>query len=919
MRFRLLGALEVEASDGTTVAIAAPKRRALLAALLIDADRPVSAGRLAEALWGSAQPPAAIASLHAHISRLRDEIGADRLVTLPAGYAVRLEDGELDVRSFEEHLADGRRAATAGRWQEAATSFRAASALWRGDALAEFAGDAFAEAEITRLEELRLAGLEDRIDADLALGRQGEITAELEVFVLQHPLRERLWRQLMLALYRAGRQADALAAYRRVRALLIDELGIDPSPELQELEVRILRQDPSLAGPAAGSTQPAIRLPLSLTSFVGRSTELDNAVGILRSYRLLTLVGPGGVGKTRLGILVARAMIGDHPDGVLFVDLAPVRSPDLVMARIGEAIGGERPAEVIGERRMLLVLDNFEQVLDAASQVAALLERCPNLRILVTSRAPLRIRGERQLPVPALAAVDAAALFEDRARAAALASQLTDDVVEDIVARLDGLPLAIELAAARIGVLSPESLRDRLAERLSLLTGGARDAPERHRTLRETIAWSYDLLDPRARSAFRKLSVFAPGFDMAAGIRVGETDLDAIGELVSHSLLRRLDDRYAMLETIHEFAAEQALAELETDAARDRHLDHFLAVAESTSRGTTAGGSMSGNEWIVMCGAERENLRVAFDWATARDEIDAIVRLYRRIGMYWLLVGAMDEGIRWGEIAIQAAARLGDEARRKTALMTLSEFHRFGGDPDRALELKREGLEIATSVGDDGDASTILDDMASTLARQGRFDAARDHLARALAIHERLPASADEERAHTYGTVVEVALLEDRIADAEAAMATVNRLEERMELFPDWILESECLRAKTAHAAGRDEEAAVRFRTVVRDAGDVGFRMPLVDALDGLSAIAAPVDASQGARLAGMADRIRAEAGVRPWNSAERERTTGATRAVLGDAAFTRLYAEGHALTMRAVVDVVTSATTGSVAGANPG
>jgi predicted ATPase/DNA-binding SARP family transcriptional activator len=905
MQYGLLGALEVRTDDGQVVAIAAPKRRALLAALLVYAGEPLSADRLIEVLWQGQPPPAAIASLHAHISRLRRDLGADQIVTTPTGYRLRLGEGSIDVEDFERLLADGRAASSAGRWATATTLLHQALDLWRGPALADFEYDEFAQTEITRLEELRLSAIEERIDADLALGRHAEVIADLETLVARHPTGERFWAQLMLALYRSGRQVDALAAYRRLRGNLDRELGIDPAPELQELEIRILRQDGSLAGPATGSAQPAIHLPLPMSSFVGRRRELDQAVEVLRSHRLLTLTGPGGVGKTRLGIAVAHAMLDAAPDGVLFVDLSAVRDPSRVLAAIGELTGGgDQPFEVIGDRRMLLVLDNLEQVLDSAPDVAALLDRCPKLRVLATSRAPLRIRGERQLEVPSMSASESAALFEDRARAAILSVDLIEQVVEDIVGRLDGLPLAIELAAARVHVLSPEGLRDRLVDRLALLTTGPRDAPERHRTLRETIAWSYGLLRPATQAAFRKLSVLAGSFDLPGALAIAETDLDSIDELVTHSLLRRFADRYSMLETIREFADAEAVDHGETAAARDRHLAHFVKVAVSTHRGTTEGGPLGRNAWLAMCGRERENLRAAFSRAVERDDDDSCVRLFRMIGMYWLLVGAIDEGERWGSAAVAAAARLGSDARRMTALMTLSEFPRFGGDPERALALKLEALDLARTI-DRASTTVLLDDIASIHAATGEFAQARTLLVEAMVMHDREPASDPLDRAHTVVTLAEVALLEGNGAEAERHVAEVNAIEATIDLVPDWILESDNLRAKTFLATGHLAEATALFRTVVRDAAEVGFRMPLVDALDGLAAIDSADRPAKTAHLLGMADRVRAEARLGYWNEAQHDRSVDAARTALGDEAFHRLHAEGHSLAIPAIVAAV--------------
>lgn len=906
MKYRLLGPLEVIADDGAVVAVSAPKRRVLLAALLLEANRPIAPARLSEALWGDEVPPTAEGSLQAHISRLRRELGPGRIVTQPAGYLIRADADELDVRRFEGELAIAARAASLGRWRDAADGYARAQDLWRGPALADIEPAGYLETEVTRLEELRLTALEGGIEADLELGLHGGRAAELGALVEEYPLRERLWQQLMLALYRSGRQADALAAYRRLRSMLVGELGIDPSPELQALEARILRQDPNLDGPAGVPVRPLHHLPVPPTSLIGRRDELERAIAIMQSHRLLTLTGPGGVGKTRLGILVAYSLLDEFPDGVLFVELASTRTPAEVIARIGQATGGgERPASVIADRRILLVLDNFEQVVEAAPAIAQLLERCPGLHVLVTSRSPLRLRAERQLEVPPLSRSAGIELFEERSQVALMATAWDDAVLGDIVGRLDGLPLAIELAAARLRVLSAEALRERLTERLPMLTAGPRDAPHRHRTLRETIAWSYDLLSPAARSAFRALSAPTGGFDLAAALSIGDTDLETIAELVDQSLVRRVDDRYSMLETIHEFAEERAAESGETSTARERHLAHYLTVAESTRRGTTEGGTMAGNAWVVMCMTERENLRLAFDWAVERDRADAVLRLFRATGMFWLMAGAIDEGMRWGEAAVAAARRLGDPARLRQPLLALSEFPRFSGEPALALALKAEVLELARSAGDVHDVALILDDMASIHAGMGDIPTAHGLLAEAMTIHDTVPADDPLARAHTVVTLVELALDEGDPATADRYIEQLARLEADAELWPDWIVDSDCLRAKVHHAAGRDDVAGPLFRAVVRDAVDIGFRMAVVDSLDCLAAIESCRDAATAARLVGMAERLRAEARLRVWAPVEHDRTIATLEAALGHERYHHLHAEGHALPLPAVVQAV--------------
>ncbi len=908
MYFAVLGTLEVQADDGRSINVAAPKRRALLTALLLKRGRPASIEQLTEALWGDMPPPTAHGSLHAHVARLRTEIGPDRIITVPAGYALPLDPGELDIDVFERRLAAGRAAIETRRWSEAAEALRSTLSLWRGAPFSDagdgpiVAGDA-ASTEVARLEELRLGALQDQIEADLELGRHGTLCAELEAIVAHHPLRENFWRQLMLALYRSGRQADALAAFRRLRATMVEELGVDPSPDLQELEIRILRQDRTLAGPRSGSIQPSVRLPVARTSLVGRQEELAQAVSFLQTRRLLTLTGSGGVGKTRLAIVIAHAVLQDYPDGVLFVDLAPVRDPARVLERIGAVTGGgDRPAQVIGNRRMLLVLDNFEQVIGAAGDVASLLDHCPSMKLVITSRAPLRIRGEQRLEVPPLTDADAVGLFEQRAERALGSAALTPPLVDDIVGRLDGLPLAIELAAARLGVLAPQVLRDRLSDRLSILGAGMRDSPDRHRTLRETIAWSYELLTPAAQGAFRRLSTLAGGFDLAAATAVAACDIDVFAELVEQSLVHQVGDRYAMLETIREFASEALESDPDATATRDRHLTHFTFVALDAREKTPDGRRTRGSAWLAMCDAERENLRLAFDWAVERGAEHGLISLFRAVEMYWLLIGSPDVGERWGEAVLRSKAG-SDPRTRSQILAVLSEFPRVCGDHRRSAALKLEAIAIDRRLGDDIGVSVVLDDLASVYASVGRFTEARDCFAESMAIIDARPEEDPRNRVHPLAVGVEIALLEGRPTEAVAWLSELDAAESGRDIPPDWVVQSEVLRARVRRAMGDPEGAMTHASTAVTVAGRIGFRIGVVDAVDELAAMSASSRPDRAARYFGMADRLRAEARMVGWDPAGRQRIVTDLRATIGEADYTRLHAEGHALTMAAIVE----------------
>jgi predicted ATPase len=535
------------------------------------------------------------------------------LVTEAAGYALRLDPEQLDLQRFERLLAQGKEALAAGNARQAASLLREVLALFRGPPLADFTYEPWAQSEIGRIEELRLTALEERIEAELAFGKHNELTAELETLVAEQPLRERLRGQLMLALYRAGRQAEALEAYQQARTALVEQLGIDPSPELQTLYKQILNQDEALTVEAPPATPPT-NLPAPPNALVGRQRELAELIELVRSraVRLVTLTGTGGIGKTRLAHRVARDVLDEFREGVFFVSLARISDPELVMPAIAQTVGireevgkplVETLNEYMREKEMLLLLDNFEQVVDSAPAVATLVEAASKLKVLVTSRAPLRVSAERTYDVPPLGLPDpdqpptietveeseAAELFIERATAAKSDFPLTENdlaAVTEICLRLDGLPLALELAAARTPVLTAQALLARLDERLGLLTTGARDADERHRTLRATIDWSHDLLSPPEQTLFARLSVFVGGCCLEAAQAVcasngepGVDILDGLASLVEKNLLRQRADtngqpRYSMLETIREYALERLVGSGERDEAHDRHARH---------------------------------------------------------------------------------------------------------------------------------------------------------------------------------------------------------------------------------------------------------------------------------------------------------------------------------------------------------
>lgn len=683
MDFRILGPVEAGDADRPVVLDSA-RQRALLGLLLLHPNEVVSSARIVDELWGERPPQTAEKMVQIAVSQLRKALGAARIETVPPGYRVRVDADELDAPEFARLADEGRRLADLDEHAPAAEAFRRALGLWRGRALEDVVFESLAQREVERLNEERVGVEIDRIECDLALGRHAALVPELRTLVQSFPYWERLHAQLMLALYRSGRQAEALAAFQEARRLLGDEMGLDPGLDLQALQRAILQQEPALAAPPrARRPRSASNLPAPPTPFIGREDDLAAAGALLRAHRLVTLTGAGGSGKTRLARELAERTADEHSGGVFWVALQAVRDPELVRPAVARALGTDEATLERGlDRDLLLVLDNLEQVLEAASQLGNLLARSPGLTLLVTSREPLHLAGEQQYPVAPLHEAEAVALFSERARAAR-PDYVQDATALEICRRLDCLPLAIELAAARVKALSGEELLRRLDRTLPLLTGGPRDAPERQRTLRATIEWSHELLTPDERRVFARLAIFAGGCSLEAAEEVCEAELDTLVALVDKSLLRREADRYSLLETIREFALERLEERAELDELRRRHAEHYLGVARSVEglvRSPRAAATLDRLE------RDHENLRQAL--ASVSDgEPDAALRL----------------GV-WG-----LASRLhsfGDAALERADLVEAERFY-------------RESFELASQLGDDLQTAYCLGGLAAVAARRG--------------------------------------------------------------------------------------------------------------------------------------------------------------------------------------------------------
>ncbi|MFD1935297.1 BTAD domain-containing putative transcriptional regulator [Nonomuraea mangrovi] len=672
MRFEILGPARVRDAEGRPVALGGPRVRALLVLLAVDAGRIVTQDQLIDGLYGAEPPETAANALQSQVSRLRRALGRELIEFHPAGYRLAADAADVDAHRFELLTAEGREAMRAGDPARAATVLKEALGLWRGAPLADAP---YAEAAAARLAELRLSAVEDRVQAELELGAHRELAAELRELVAAHPLRERLRAQLMRALYGSGRQAEALAAYEEGRRILDDELGVTPGGELAAAHLAVLRGDPSL-GPAHRPPDAAVSrqgLRAQLTSFVGRAEDLERVQALLEEARLVTLIGPGGAGKTRLAAEAAAVA----PRDVCFVELAPISDETGLAQAVVSALGlrdslhapdpfavdaTARLVAALAERRLLLVLDNCEHLVGAAAALAdRLLAACPHLRLMITSREALGITGESIFPVsplrlpppggPGALEYPAVRLFADRAAAVRPGFTLDDEGhVVRICRALDGLPLAIELAAARLRSLPVAEVAARLDDRFRLLARGSRTALPRHQTLRAVVAWSWDLLDADEQAMARRLTVFVGGATLEAAERVCALPEELLTSLVEKSLVEVVDGRYRMLETIRAFCVERLAEAGEVEALRRAHAAYYLDLAVAADPHLRRAEQL---EWLALLDEERDDLHAALRWSAFDGDTGTALTLVSSLGCYWWLRG------RRAESAAMAAEVLG--------------------------------------------------------------------------------------------------------------------------------------------------------------------------------------------------------------------------------------------------------------------
>jgi predicted ATPase/DNA-binding SARP family transcriptional activator len=1067
LEFRILGPLEV-CAGGESLSLGGAKQRATLAVLLVHANEPVSTDRLVDALWGSRPPGTAKTALQGYITGLRRSLepgrkkrgAAEVLVTTPAGYVLRVGDGALDRDRFEALTANGREALADDKPAEAAALCRSALGLWRGPALADFAYEAWAQSESERLQELRLRCLEERLEAELRLGHDSELIPELEALAAEHPLREGPRAQLMLALYRAGRQAEALGVYQQTRRTLVEELGIDPSPELRELEAAILRQDEDLAAAPVralpegtvtllstdieGSTRllhelgteryaaalqehrhlvrdacsrhggvevdtqgdaflvsfptapaavraaeaatgalasgpirvrigihsgapllttegyvgvdlhrvsriaaaghggqillsessarlleqtdlvdlgehrlkdlaasvrvyqlgdgefPALRtlhqtnLPVQPTPLVGREQELAEVLALLTEARLVTLTGPGGSGKTRLALQAAADLVESFPDGVWWVSLASLRDAELVESTIAQIVGArDGLAEHLRVRRALLLLDNFEQLLEAAQIVADLLTAAPDLRVIVTSRERLGLAAEQEFELRSMAPAEAVALFAARARRLRSSFEPTE-AVDEICRRLDGLPLAIELAAARIKLLDPEQILERLGHRLELLTAGARDAPERHKTLRATLAWSHTLLTDTERELFARLAVFAGSFSLDAAEEICAAQLDTLASLVDKNLLREtVGGRLFMLETIKEYACERFEAAGEESEVRGRHAEYFLVFAE---RAGAELRSESQGRWFGRLQEEHANLRAALTWLHEAGRGQDQLRLATAIFEFWS-ARAPKEGLAWLEAGL-AADREASASLRSNALSRAAFIAVQQRDEHDARAMGEQAITLAEEAGDLEALADALHAAGVVATFDDDYERAEGDYRRALATARRL---GDELRAAwEIGNLAELALMRGEHRRASSLSRRSTRLLERCgdrKNFAIGLFNA----GLAALALGDVTEATAQLIRSLELFDELGDQVGAVLCLEGFAGIASVEgQADRAARLLGAGEALREEHGL-VLGVAERQLHERTLREVkLAGSA--ELIADGRAVTLEQAV-----------------
>lgn len=926
VEFRLLGPVDA-VRNGAPLSLGGPKQRHLLALLLVEPGRPVAVDHLVDELWQGRPPEGASVSLRAYVSKLRAALGEGVAISGTAsGYTAHVPPERIDAARFEGLVRQGRNALSRGSPRRATIHLRGALDLWRGRPFGGVADDGALRAEAERLAELRLLGLESLFDAELALGGRAELVDELEMLVREHPFREAFVRQLMLALYRAGRQADALSAFRRTRAVLDEELGLEPGDELRDLEASILRHD---VPPPPRPSAEIPNLPVPLTSFIGRERELDALERLLSETRLVTLTGVGGAGKTRLALEAARREAAESPGGVVVVDLSDVRDPARVVGAVAAVLDVREHADVplarlveawLRTEDVLLVLDNCEQVRETTAEiVGSLLSAAPRLRVLATSRETLGVPGEVDFDVPPLQvpqhdarldelrASEAVRLFLARAREARPRLEEGEAQLATaarICRELDGLPLAIELAAARAKAFTLEEIAARVADRFRFLVSWRRLTAARHRTLAEAMDWSFKLLSDEERSLLERLSVFAGGFTLDAVAAVcleGDDDraLLLTERLVDASLVvpeeREGVTRYRLLETVREYAAGLLRERDDPGELERRHAEYFVVRVETAERTLEGGGSASWAAELERLGQEYGNVQAALAWSRRNSTAEEQLRIARWVWRFWWVRGDLGEGVAWIDGALEQATDVDPELRAH-ALLAIGSLAWARGDLGRAADSANEARALFVGLGDRHGEQSCLNVLGLAAHERGANDAAWEYFEQSRDLAEAL------------GREVDVAIFTCNLASAavdrddleraaelyETALALCRRLSD-----PIGVALNELYLGFVELDAGRSANAAGRFARSLETYRRVGFRQYTAQCVEAIALVAhARGQPETAARLLGAADRLGRSLAPSPpgARARRRERLLTEMREELGDAELRAALSEGEAL-----------------------
>lgn len=907
LRIDVLGPLEAS-TDGVPVDLGSRKQRAVLGVLAALAPAAVPVERLVDEIWGEAGPTNPLRSLQVYVSSLRAALGeyGDRLVTEGRSYRLLTDDVEIDAERFSR-LA--REAAAEPDPDRAVAMVDEALALWRGEPWQDLRDLPVTGPAAVALEAERLTAAAVRARALLSLGRHRELVPWLEPLVEQHPLNEELRGHLMLALHRSDRQADALDVYAAGRETKADETGLDPGEDIQRLQAAILADDAALRVEDV-ELRSRRHLPAQVTSLVGRATEIAAVTELLRDpeHRLLTLTGPGGIGKTRLGLAVAHGLAADHPDGVWFVALDALHDHRLVAGAIADVLEVEVPAGDVlpalkahlRDLRLLLVLDNFEQVEDAATVVSELLAAAPGLRVLVTSRIRLRLYGERVVPLDPLTSAEAVPLFVERARSVDRMFDAPPDTVAELCEQLDGIPLAIELVAARADEVPLEVLQKQLANRqaLDLATEGPRDRSSRQRTLRDAIAWSVALLPEKLAHRFARLGVFDGGFTAEAAAAVAGVTAADLTALVRASLVVNAGDgRYRLLETLREYAGELIGDDLGPVA--DAHAEWYRRFV------LDADGNVSIPAWIQLIDPDRANLRAAlvrlFETADRDSPVGVrLLELTSALGRYWYHVGPASADTEWLPRAL-ALAPDADPSLRGSAAYALGICRAEQGLVEEAIEHCRTAYDLLREGPDPLWAARALNSLASLSHDVGRSEEAATLLDESIALRRTLNGALP--LAIPLGNRASVAVQLGDAATARACLEEILRTEGDDELEAAFALmgladvellvgdldaAGECLRVAVETVLGKDYQ---------------DYR--LMECLETFAALAVARDrADLAATLLAAVDKAYADEGsvMVPSDIELRERRTGAAIAALGPAVREAAEARGITLDLPAAV-----------------